>query len=144
MTTRLKRLLLVDDYPDALEMWAFFLRSSGYEVITARTGLEAVERAESGQPDLVLLDLQLPEMSGVEAARRLRSSSVTSRIPLIAVTGFSQPREHDAAREAGFDSVIVKPCEPAALLAEVERVLGNSGTPFGAATPDAATPDMES
>jgi CheY-like chemotaxis protein len=124
MVSTLKRLLLVDDYPDALEMWAVFLRSSGYEVITAKTGLEAIERAEHSQPDLVLLDLQLPEMSGVEAARRLRASKTTAHIPLIAVTGFSQAREHDEARQAGFDKVIVKPCEPSLLLAEVERLLG--------------------
>jgi len=124
-----KRLLLVDDYADSLEMWAIFLRSSGYDVVTAMTGLEAIERAETTRPDLVLLDLQLPEMSGVEAARHLRASSATAHIPLIAVTGFSQPREHDEAREAGFDRVIVKPCEPAALLAEVESILGTSDAP---------------
>lgn len=124
MTSRLKRLLLVDDYQDALEMWAFFLRSSGYEVVTARTGLEAIEQVQNSQPDLLLLDLQLPELSGVDVARRLRASKDTAHIPLIAVTGFSQSREHDEARRAGFDAVIVKPCEPSALLAEVERVLG--------------------
>jgi two-component system, cell cycle response regulator DivK len=127
--TMSKRLLLVDDYADALEMWAIFLRSSGYDVITAKTGLEAIERAESTRPDLVLLDLQLPVMSGVEAARRLRASKATAHIPLIAVTGFSQTKEHDEARQAGFDRVIVKPCEPAALLAEVESILGAADTP---------------
>ena len=124
-----KRLLLVDDYADSLEMWAIFLRSSGYDVVTAMTGLEAIERAETTRPDLVLLDLQLPEVSGVEAARRLRASSATAHIPLIAVTGYSQPKEHDEARAAGFDRVIVKPCEPAALLAEVESILGTSDAP---------------
>lgn len=124
-----KRLLLVDDYADSLEMWAIFLRSSGYDVVTAMTGLEAIERAESTSPDLVLLDLQLPVMSGVEAARRLRASSATAHIPLIAVTGYSQAKEHDEARKAGFDRVIVKPCEPAALLAEVESILGTSDAP---------------
>jgi CheY-like chemotaxis protein len=126
MTEKLKRLLLVDDYPDALEMWSYFLRSSGYHVMTARTGLEAIERAEGGDPDLILLDLQLPEMSGLDAARRLRASQKTAHIPLIAVTGFSQAREHDAAREAGFIAVMVKPCDPVGLLAEVERVLGTT------------------
>jgi DNA-binding response OmpR family regulator len=120
---RLSRLLLVDDYEDALEMWAYFLRASGYAVVTASTGREALDQVGLIRPDLLLLDLQLPELSGIEVARRLRARAATAKIPLIAVTGLSQPREHEEARNAGFDSVLVKPCEPAALLAEVERLL---------------------
>jgi two-component system cell cycle response regulator DivK len=123
MTSPRKRLLLVDDYKDALEMWTAFLTASGYDVIAARDGLEAVERAEQQRPDIVVLDLQLPEMSGIEVARKLRASKKTAGVPLVAVTGFSQECDHQVAREAGFDAVIVKPCDPPVLLAELSRLL---------------------
>ena len=118
-----KRILLVDDYPDALEVWGLYLRSLGYDVVTADNGLDAVERAHLYLPDLIVLDLELPGISGFEAALRLRASEETADIPLIAATGYSQVRQLDRARESGFDSIIVKPCEPAALANEIERLL---------------------
>ena len=124
-----KRLLLVDDYPDALEMWAAFFNASGYDVVTASSGRQALERALADVPDLILLDLQLPEISGIEVARRLRSSTQTAHVPLIAVTGFSQERDHEAARRAGFDTIVVKPCDPPALLDEITRLLSPPEAP---------------
>ena len=84
---RLTRILLVDDYFDALEMWAICLRQCGYEVLTAADGLRAVETAMAERPDLVVLDLDLPGISGLEVARRLRAFPPTAKIPLIAATG---------------------------------------------------------
>ena len=118
-----KRILLVDDYPDALEVWCLYLRSRGYDVVTADNGLDAVDRAHLFLPDLIVLDLELPGISGFEAAVRLRASEETADIPLIAATGYSHVRQLDRARESGFDSIIVKPCEPAALADEIERLL---------------------
>jgi CheY-like chemotaxis protein len=119
----LKRILLVDDYPDALEIWGLYLRSLGYDVQTAVDGLQAVELAQHTRPDIIVLDLELPGITGFEAAVRLRQSSQTSAIPLIAATGYSHVKQLDQARESGFDSIVVKPCEPAALVAEIERLL---------------------
>ena len=118
-----KRILLVDDYPDALEIWGLYLRSLGYDVVTADNGLEAVERAHESAPDIIVLDLELPGMTGFEAAVRLRQSPQTAAIPLIAATGYSHVKQLDQARESGFDSIVVKPCEPSALVAEIERLL---------------------
>src|SRR5687768_17275677 len=84
-----KRILLVDDYPDALEIWGLYLRSLGYEVETADDGLTAVEMAHSKLPDIIVLDLELPGITGFEAAVRLRHASDTRAIPLIAATGYS-------------------------------------------------------
>jgi CheY-like chemotaxis protein len=117
------RILLVDDYVDALEMWALYLRFCGYEVLTTSDGLSAVEAAKSHHPDLVILDLDLPGITGFEAARRIRDLSETANIPLVAATGYSHLKHLNEARSAGFDSVLIKPCEPAALVKEVERVL---------------------
>lgn len=116
-------ILIVDDYPDALEIWGLYLRSYGFEVLTAEDGISAVSMAHAHLPDLIVLDLELPGITGFEAARRLREADDTSAIPMIAATGYSHPAQLDQARECGFDSIVVKPCEPAALAAEIERLL---------------------
>jgi CheY-like chemotaxis protein len=121
-----KRVLLVDDYPDALEIWGLYLRSTGYDVITADDGLKAVEEAHRHLPDIIVLDLELPGITGDEAAVRLRRAPDTAHIPLIAATGYSHIKQLNQARDAGFDSIIVKPCEPMALVAEIERLLARS------------------
>jgi CheY-like chemotaxis protein len=118
-----KRVLLVDDYPDALEIWGLYLRAQGYTVETAEDGLSAVEQAHRSAPDVIVLDLELPGITGFEAAVRLRQSPETREIPLIAATGYSHVKQLDHARECGFDSIVVKPCEPPTLVAEIERLL---------------------
>ena len=118
-----KRILLVDDYPDALEIWGLYLRSLGYDVDTAEDGLSAVEHAHHLHPDIIVLDLELPGITGFEAALRLRAADDTREIPLIAATGYSHVKQLDQARDCGFDSIVVKPCEPAVLVAEIERLL---------------------
>ena len=117
------QILLVDDYPDALEIWGLYLRSLGYDVVTAANGLDAVDLAHREHPDVIVLDLELPGITGFEAAVRLRESADTNSIPLIAATGYSHPRQLDHARDCGFDAIVVKPCDPATLAAEIERVL---------------------
>jgi len=119
---RLTRILLVDDYSDALEMWALCLRQCGYDVLTAADGLQAVEVASAEKPDLVVLDLDLPGISGLEVARRLRAFQPTAKIPLIAATGYSHVRQLESAAQ-DFAAVLVKPCETALLVKEIERVL---------------------
>jgi CheY-like chemotaxis protein len=120
-TMEAKRILLVDDYPDALEMWGLYLRSVGYDVITTDDGLKALDLATSAEPDVIVMDLELPGLSGFDAARRLRQDERTATVPLIAATGFSHAKQLEQARLAGFDAIVVKPCEPAALVTEIER-----------------------
>jgi|SRR5579871_3713108 len=117
------RILLVDDYADALEMWALYLRFCGYEVITAADGLAAVTTARDEMPDLIILDLDLPGITGVEAARRLKDQAETQHIPLVAATGYSHLTQINEARLAGFDAVLIKPCEPDVLVREIEKIL---------------------
>lgn len=85
-------ILIVDDYADALEIWAIYLQGAGYRVSTAVDGASAIARARQLLPDLVVLDLELPGISGFEAARTLRADPETADIPLIAATGYSHPR----------------------------------------------------
>lgn len=126
MTQRSARILLVDDYPDALETWGLYLRTCGFEVITATNGHEAVDVAMAQKPDVIVMDLELPGISGFEAARRIRRTSETAAIPLIAATGYSHGHQLDEAKQAGFDVILVKPCDPGQLVAEIERRLDAS------------------
>ena len=116
-------ILIVDDYPDALEMWGLYLRSTGFEVLTASNGVDALEVATEQLPDLVVLDLELPGKSGIEVATALRAQPSTRDIPLIAATGYSHSEQLELARRAGFDAILVKPCEPDALVKEIRRFL---------------------
>jgi two-component system, cell cycle response regulator DivK len=117
------RVLLVDDYPDALETWRLFLELADFEVVTASDGRMAVDVAVATQPDLIVMDLELPVMSGFEATRELRQRADTARIPVIAATGYSHFNALDQHRLAIFDVVVVKPCDPEQLLAHINRVL---------------------
>ena len=127
--------LLVDDYRDALDVWALFLQAEGFEVLTAADGHEALAHATSVVPDMVVMDIQLPGLSGLEVARELRKSPLTRHIPLIAATGLSHATQIDEARVAGFDAVIVKPCDPEVLIAEMRRLLAQSGRTQAPGTP---------
>ena len=118
-----KRVLLVDDYPDVLEMWGLYLRLKGYDVDTAADGLEAVERAHEHVPDVVVLDLGLPGITGCEVAERLREAEDTADVPLIAATGYANRLAE--ARQSGFDAIVLKPCAPADLEKEIQRQLSN-------------------
>jgi CheY-like chemotaxis protein len=118
-----KHILIVDDYPDALEIWAFYLRSLGYRVSTAANGMAALQQAERLLPDLIVLDLELPALSGFDVAKRLRANPDTSSIPLIAATGYSHMSQLDRARNVGFDQIVIKPCDPDVLVEHIERLL---------------------
>jgi CheY-like chemotaxis protein len=119
-------ILVVDDYPDTLDVWRLSLRSAGYEVATAADGFTALALAEALLPDLVVLDLELPGRSGYDVASQLRRNPATRRIPLIAATGFSHEAQLERARRAGFDVLVVKPCDPADLIAHIERLIANA------------------
>lgn len=121
--TKGTHILIVDDYPDALDIWVLYLGALGYRVSTASDGAEALAQAERLLPDLIVLDLELPRISGFDVAKRLRANAETRDIPLIAATGYSHLRQLDRAREAGFDRIVVKPCDPDLLVEEIERLL---------------------
>jgi len=112
--------LLVDDYPDALDVWEIFLTAAGCQVMTAGDGAQALAIARTQRPDVIVMDFQMPGLSGPSVAEALGKDAATAQIPLIAVTG--RRVELAEARRLGFAALIVKPCEPEALLAEIRRV----------------------
>jgi len=114
------RALVVDDYDDAREMYAEFLAFKGYEVVQAQNGVQAVTLAGAVLPDLIVLDLALPDMDGIEVTRRLKRDPVTATIPIVMLTANAQPGMLHQARQAGCAEVLVKPCAPDDLLQVVQ------------------------
>ena len=118
--------LLVDAYPDAREMYAEYLEFSGFEIVQAGNGVEAIERAHDSHPDVILMDLSLPVMDGWEATRRLKADDTTKDIPVLAVTGHALSGVSHDAKKAGCDGFITKPCLPEDLVAEIRKVLAGT------------------
>jgi two-component system, cell cycle response regulator DivK len=123
MTQEMPLVLVVDDYQDAREMYAEYLSFSGFRVVEAATGTEAVEKALALQPDVLLMDLSLPGMDGWAATRQLKSDERTKRIPVLALTGHALAGASEGARLAGCDAFVTKPCLPDELVVEVRRML---------------------
>jgi two-component system, cell cycle response regulator DivK len=117
------RVLVVDDYSDAREMYSEYLEFSGFDVIQAVNGMEALQRAIDAAPDIILMDLSLPVMDGWEATRRLKEDARTNRIPVVALTGHALAGISEGAIKAGCDAFVTKPCLPEDLVKEIRRVL---------------------
>ena len=117
------RVLLVDDYPDAREMYSEYLQFSGFDVVEATNGMEALKSAVESSPDIILMDLSLPVMDGWEATRRLKANAMTAAIPVVALTGHALAGISEGARKAGCDSFVTKPCLPEDLVKEIKRIL---------------------
>ncbi len=121
--------LLVEDNRDNQELMRFLLERAGYFVRTANTGLQALVAARSERPDVVLMDLSLPEMDGWTAARQMRDDPQLAGIPLIAVTAHTLPGDRRKALESGFDSYISKPINVHMFDIMVAKVLEQKDTP---------------
>lgn len=124
MTTR--SLLIVDDNPENLKLILMLLATSGHELVTAMDATQALQAIERRVPDLILLDLQLPGMDGLELTRRLRANPHTRSIPIVAVTAYAMKGDEDKARDAGCDNYLVKPIDKRLLREVVKSYLGPS------------------
>ncbi len=124
MTPAMKtRILVVDDEPDALELVEFNLRQAGYEVAAAEDGAEAVEKARATLPHLIVLDVMLPEMNGLEVCKILRRDPATARIPIIMLTAKAGEIDRVLGLELGADDYVTKPFSPRELVLRVKNVL---------------------
>src|SRR5262245_14401318 len=112
--------LIIEDHEDTLDMYAGWLTNAGRQVAQARTAGDALEKVRTLQPALIATDLGLQgsHMDGWQLAQRIKSDPETNGIPIIAVTAWAQPRDVERARQAGCDTVLVKPCLPDRLLTE--------------------------
>jgi CheY-like chemotaxis protein len=119
------RVVCVEDEPDMIELMRLLLTRQGFEVIGARGGKEGVELIEQTLPELILLDIMMPDMDGWEVYRHLKENPKTRDIPVIVVTARAQTAEKLAAlSKEGVDDYIVKPFGPGQLTESIERVLG--------------------
>ena len=119
-----RQVLVVDDVRDVTEMIALFLKHAGYEVATADSATTALRLANERAFDLVISDIGMPEMNGYELAESLRRRAEYNRIPIIAVTGYSEYDDRGRALQAGFSAQLTKPIDPTALLHLINELLG--------------------
>jgi len=118
-----ERVLIVDDNRDMRDLYAAYFKHKGLETHTAEGGEEALRAALRVRPHVIVMDLMMPEITGIDAIRQLKLDARTRDIPVIALTGNLAEEMRQAAFEARCGSFVTKPCRPDALLAEIRRVL---------------------
>jgi two-component system, cell cycle response regulator DivK len=118
-----KRILIIEDQEDNRAIMRDLLMGAGFELIEAMDGEEGVKLAQSEQPDLILMDIQLPLIDGYEATRQIRAFDDMKAIPIIAVTSYALSGDEAKARAAGCNGYVAKPFSPRQLLAKVREFL---------------------
>ena len=116
-----RRILVIEDNTDAREMLGIALRLAGHEVLEAATGADGIEIGRRHRPEIVLVDIGLPDIDGYEVARRLRQTA-DGGFRLIALTGYGQARDRALSRAAGFDAHLLKPVDPSALETAIQQL----------------------
>jgi len=119
------RILVVEDNMDNYELVRFVLERAGYDVFLAMNGRDGVAAARLQKPDLILMDLSMPEMDGWMAAEKLKADEITKPIPLYALSAHTLPSDRKRALDAGCDGYVSKPIHMAGFLEVVEKALGN-------------------
>jgi CheY-like chemotaxis protein len=122
-----ERILIVDDNATNLKLVAYLLRANGYQVDTALDAESAIEAIGVRRPDLILMDIQLPGIDGLELTRRLKADPVTRDIVIVAVTAYAMKGDQDKAMAAGCDDYITKPIDTRALPEAIARHLASRG-----------------
>jgi len=119
----MKKILYIEDNEQNLYLVTFILEKHGYEVHAARDGQEGIDTAARVLPDLILLDIQLPQMDGYAVARQLRGNHNLARIPIVAVTSYAMAGDREKALAAGCSGYIEKPINPDTFMGQVEQLL---------------------
>jgi len=119
-----KRILVIEDQEDNRAILRDLLTKAGYQYLEATTGEEGVAAAERERPDLILMDIQLPEIDGYEATRRIKANPALKSIPIVAVTSYALSGDEAKAKAAGCDGYVAKPFSPRAMLAKVREYIG--------------------
>ena len=120
----MKKILVVENDEDTRCIYCTALEHHGYDVLQAEHGAEGIELAREHRPDLILMNLSMPELDGISATSILRGEPDTADIPIIACTGFISADGQDKAVDAGVDAYLEKPCMPSRILEEVEKFIG--------------------
>ncbi len=123
------KILVVDDEPEAVELVEFNLKQAGFDVISAGDGAEALKKARSGVPELIILDVMLPEVDGMEICKMLRRDKATANIPIIMLTAKAAEIDRVLGLELGADDYITKPFSPRELVLRVKKILQRGTAP---------------
>jgi CheY-like chemotaxis protein len=107
--------LIVDDDADTRELYGWCMKAAGWLVRAVRNGAEALLAAEELEPDVIVMDLRMPVVGGLDAIRQLKSDEATKHVPIVACSAFDRRSAETEARDAGCDEFVAKPCEPEAL-----------------------------
>ena len=126
-THRSPRILVVEDDPTTRNFYSNALARDGFEIEQAHNGHQAFAKALESSPDLIVTDIAVPGLDGIELCRRLRADVRTRTIPVLAITGHDDRQYPDRARVAGADQVLIKPCDVQVLLSEARRLLARNG-----------------
>jgi DNA-binding response OmpR family regulator len=121
-----RKILVVDDDPDQLEVACWCLKKAGFAISTAANGVDALAKTRSVLPDLIVLDLMLPELNGLDFCKTLRKDPVTASIPIIMLTGMRSEFSRLAGLESGVNLFLTKPYSPEELVSKVEEMLKRS------------------
>ncbi len=119
----MRKILIVEDNEKNMYLMNFILTKSGYEIVKAETGEKGVELAVKEKPDLIIMDIQLPGIDGLEAVKRIRESEADGRIPIIAITSYAMAGDKERVLNAGCTGYIEKPINPETFLAEIGRYI---------------------
>jgi two-component system alkaline phosphatase synthesis response regulator PhoP len=129
MSTSKQKILIVDDEPDILELIEYNLKKEGYQVYSARNGQEAVAEAKRTQPDLIVLDIMMPKMDGIEACRVMRTMPEFKNTFMVFLTARSEEYSEIAGFNVGADDYIAKPIKPRALVSRINAILRRNSPP---------------
>jgi len=137
-----KTVLIVEDNELNMKLFHDLLEAHGYKTVGTRNGVEAIEFARMYRPDLILMDIQLPEVSGLEVTKWLKDDPELNRIPVVAVTAFAMKGDEERIRRGGCEAYLSKPISVAKFMETIRRFLGTPdlGT-HEAGTADAAAPN---
>jgi two-component system alkaline phosphatase synthesis response regulator PhoP len=125
------KILVAEDEPDIRELLSFTLKYGGFDVVTAANGLEAVEQAEKSKPDMILLDVRMPRMTGYEACKVLKEKPETKDIPIVFLSAKGQEAEVERGIEVGAIDYILKPFAPDTLISQIKKLLDKADSKDG-------------
>jgi DNA-binding response OmpR family regulator len=120
---KLKKILIVEDNPDIRNILSMRITINGYQVITAENGQEALDKAKSEKPDLLILDLMLPKINGFEVCRMLKFDDNYKQIPIIILSALDQQQDREKATKSGADAYFIKPFDLELLLTKIKNLL---------------------
>ncbi|MEE9200244.1 MAG: response regulator [Candidatus Brocadiales bacterium] len=120
----MKTVLVIEDNVDNMELISLILEKNGYKVLKAETGQQGFDMALEARPDFIILDIQLPDMDGLEVLRKIRSSEIDSGIPVIAMTSYAMVGDREKMMAAGCNGYIEKPIDLEKVIGQIREILG--------------------